>query len=163
MSPETRILADLDAAAARLSQRMLKRRADLLSRWPEMTADLIGKLDDNESTWIEALLKTFEQLFDLAARQFSRAILLELGENIESFSALDAYNRLETLGASSDAGVWKELGQLRNRIAHSYPLDLEKQAKACNDTTRSSESLVAEVGLMRRFVRERDLLQGDLT
>ncbi len=161
MKLEAVLLRELDETAGKLAQRLDLLRGILVAELPKADAKKLVNLDFDASTRVVAFYKSIEQLFDLCARQLMRAVLLALGEKIDGFAAFDAYNRLETLGAVKNAQIWVDLGNLRNRLAHSHPLNAEKQATAYNSTLAASIDLTAVVADLRHFLIARALLGGN--
>ncbi len=163
MTDEESLLELSDKAAGKLAERLVRLRSQVSERLSKADAVSIESLSFEERTRVEALFKCYEQLFDLSSRQLMRAVLIALQEKIQGIAAIDAYNRLESLGAIEDANLWKDMGTLRNRLTHAYPLEPEKQALAFNEALGRSFDLLNAVAHLRRFVRQRGILKGVLT
>ena len=60
------------------------------------------------------------------------AILEYLQEQYEERPMLDKLNRLEKLGYIQSAETWQNIRNIRNKFAHDYPDDWEKNAALIN-------------------------------
>ena len=78
----------------------------------------------------------------MGARLFP-SVLLYLQEPYEDRPMLDKLHRLEKLGYLEESEQWQSLRMLRNRFAHEYPDDPDKNAAQLMLAIESVPSLVA--------------------
>ncbi len=71
------------------------------------------------------------------------SVLLYLQEPYEDRPMLDKLHRLEKLGYLEESEQWQSLRMLRNRFAHEYPDDPDKNAALLMLAIESVPSLVA--------------------
>ena len=105
-----------DQLAAHL-ERLSARMAGLLPARPEALA----AWDDESWERLHALLRMFEQLYDLTSRKLFRGFLFLSGEAVAGLSARNQFRRVEALGAIESADRWIEIGATRNMLVHDYP------------------------------------------
>lgn len=71
------------------------------------------------------------------------AILLYLTEPFDDRPMLDKLNRLEKLGFIDNVEKWQTVRTIRNKFAHDYPDDLDKNAAQLNLAFASAMDLYA--------------------
>lgn len=150
MTAEQAALSQALEMADRIAARLAASQA-ALGDWFPVTAAALDAADPARETEADAFLKRFEQLQDAATKRVFRLVLVLLGEPIAGFSARDATDRMAALGAIEDADRWFEGVQLRNRLAHDYPVDGDKRAERMNAVWRASEDLAAQWLVLRAF------------
>jgi uncharacterized protein with HEPN domain len=64
-------------------------------------------------------------------------------------------NRMETLGVVADAAQWRRLNDLRNRLAHEYPLDRARETLLVNDAFAAIAPLLETLARVEAYVRAR--------
>jgi hypothetical protein len=87
-------------------------------------------LDYNNTRVVNSFLFNFSKLQDkIGAKLFKRA-LYELKE-IDSYSIamIDVLNMLEKLEIVEDINHWDNLREIRNILAHEYPLDIDERVE----------------------------------
>ena len=104
-----------------------------------------------------ALLKRYEQLQDMLGRLFRAYLTWEL-EDVQAMTRRDQANQLEKFGVFDDADQWVGAAELRNRLAHEYPITEAEQVERVNDTWRSSAQLVAAYAVLRARIVNRGLV-----
>ncbi|SFV64215.1 hypothetical protein MNB_SV-13-2093 [hydrothermal vent metagenome] len=84
--------------------------------------------DYNNTRIVNSFLFNFSKLQDKIGAKLFKKVLYELKE-IDSFSVpmIDVLNRLEKLEIIKEAGAWDSLREIRNALAHEYPLDIEER------------------------------------
>jgi hypothetical protein len=92
----------------------------------------IFNLSEDEAEHIDQFIFRFLKLQDAIGQKLFKVVLIELGEDVSSKSAIDMFNRLEQLEIISDYESWKELRDLRNDIAHEYEEDENEAAEKLN-------------------------------
>ncbi len=79
---------------------------------------------------VNSFLFNYMKLQDKIGAKLFRAVLWELREvDDESMPMRDILNRLEKLQLIEDAKAWDRLREIRNAIAHEYPLDIEERVE----------------------------------
>ena len=120
-------------------ERLAARMADLL---PAEPAALSGWGDD---PWerLHALLRMFEQLYDLTSRTLFRGFLFLSGETIAGLSAQNQFRRMEALNGIESADRWIEIGATRNMLVHDYPTNVVARAQRANRAWADLPPLIA--------------------
>jgi hypothetical protein len=131
-------LAASERCAGRL-ERSLRRLHALLPIDPAHLATLeAGQQDD-----IDAFLKRFEQLVLTLQDQVFVGLALREGEDPRELSRRDMTELMERLRAIPSAGEFRELVTIRNRLAHLYPEEPERQAANLNAAYQATPRLLA--------------------
>jgi uncharacterized protein YutE (UPF0331/DUF86 family) len=107
-----------------------------------------------------ALLKAFEQLQDLISKLIRLTLILE-NEDLTGLSARAIADRAETLNLISNADRWSALTKLRNRLVHEYPLTEEQQFHRFHEVWNEQFGLLAMIGVIYDFLREREYIGDD--
>ena len=97
-----------------------------------LSATMVVDWQDARRETHHAMLRMFEQLYDLTSRRLLRGFLLLLSEDPAGYSLRNMFRRAETLGALTSADRWMELGVIRNRLVHDYPVSAQIQADDAN-------------------------------
>lgn len=107
------------------------------------TGDAIVRWQDEERERLHALLRMFDQLYDLTSRKLFRGLLFLSGETIAGLSAQNQFRRVEALGGIASADRWIEPAATRNVLAHDYPTRPVEQAARANLAWREFIDLIA--------------------
>ena len=148
------LLAQNVAAAAAVARRLVETREDLGARFP-MDADAIDRLGRVERREVDGLLKQVENLQDTLGGRVFRGILLAGDEDVAGLTPRDVANRMSALGVIVDAAAWRRLNDLRNRLAHEYPLDRARQTLLVNDAFAAIAPLLETLARTEAYVRTR--------
>lgn len=105
--------------------------AALEALWP-FTADKYAALTDEQVQDMDQFILRFTKLQDTLGDRFLPAILQFLQEPYDTRPMLDKLNRLEKLGFIKSVEKWQQIRSIRNRFAHDYPDDPEKNAAHIN-------------------------------
>jgi len=86
--------------------------------------------DYNNTRIVNSFLFNFTKLQDKIGAKLFKKVLYELKE-IDSFSIpmIDVLNRLEKIEIIEEATAWDSLREIRNILAHEYPLDIEERVE----------------------------------
>ena len=128
---------DLAAHLDRLSARM--------SGWFPLDGPGLARWDDDRRERLHALLRMFDQLYDLTTRKLVRGALALSGETLAGMSAQNQFRRLEAIGGLAAANGWMELGIVSNMLAHDYPTNPAAQAQRANRVWSDLPALIANV------------------
>jgi len=82
-----------------------------------------------------------QRLQDAMGGRLFPAILEYLQEPYETQPMLDKLNRLEKLGYLQQADAWQDMRSIRNKFAHDYPDDSDKNAALINLATESAQTM----------------------
>jgi hypothetical protein len=127
-----------DQLAAHL-ERLARRMATLLPA----DATALSGWDDDPWDRLHALLRMFEQLYDLTGRKLFRGLLFLSGETIAGLSAQNQFRRVEALGGIDSADRWIEIGATRNILVHDYPTNVVARAQRANRAWSDLPVLIA--------------------
>lgn len=148
------LLAQNVRAAEAVAARLRDTRDDLGSRFP-LDGDGIDRLGRVERREVDGMLKQVENLQDILGGRVFRGVLIAGGVDASALTPRDVANRMEALGVVADASVWRRLNDLRNRLAHEYPLDRDRQVRLINEAFEAISPLMDALERVRAHVRER--------
>jgi hypothetical protein len=131
-------LAAGERCALRL-ERSLRRLRPVLPIEPARLA----KLDERQQDDLDAFLKRFEQLVLTLQDQVFIGLALREGEEVRELSRRDLTELMERLQAIPSASDFRELVMIRNRLAHLYPEEPERQAANLNAAYLAAPRLLA--------------------
>ena len=97
-----------------------------------MTGERFEHLTDAQIQSVDQFILRFTKLQDAIGSRLFPAILQYLQEQYEERPMLDKLNRLEKLGYIQSAEAWQNIRDTRNKFAHDYPDDWEKNAALIN-------------------------------
>ena len=97
-----------------------------------MTGERLEYLTDAQVQALDQFVLRFTKLQDAMGSRLFPAILQYLQEQYEERTMLDKLNRLEKLGYIQSAEAWQNIRNARNKFAHDYPDDWEKNAALIN-------------------------------
>lgn len=106
-----------------------------------MTGDQFESLNDEQVQIIDQFILRFTKLQDAMGSRLLPAILQYLQEPYEERPMLDKLNRLEKLGYLQSAEAWQYIRNTRNKFAHDYPDDCEKNAALINLACEAAEAM----------------------
>lgn len=149
-------LRDSIASCRIISPRLEQLAADERLAMP-LNADTLIALSDDDTARLHGFLRLFEQLHQITERRLFRAILVLSGEDAD-LSTRNMVDRLEKFGAVSDSKVWRQIGVVRNRLAHDYPSDFAAFAAAVNEAFGAHTSLLAATREATDFIERERLL-----
>ncbi|CAK0769545.1 conserved hypothetical protein [Gammaproteobacteria bacterium] len=116
--------------------------SSLRTVWP-LTGIKYATLTDIEVQGMDQFILRFTKLQDTIGSHLLPAILQYLEEPYERRPMLDKLNRLEKLGFIYSIDKWQDLRSIRNKFAHDYPDDTEKNAAQLNLAFASAPELYA--------------------
>jgi len=141
-------------AAEGCARRLARSRATLAPRFPLSPATL-GALPPDVEDDLDAFLKRYEQLVTAIQDQLFRAVAIVGGEDIRSLSRREVAELMHRLDALPSAAGFRELVAVRNRIAHIYPDDPERQTRNLNAAFETVPDLLAAHEALRRYLENR--------
>ena len=112
-----------------------------LSSTLPLTTESYAQLSSEQIRCIDQFIFRFSKLQDAMGAKIFRYILEYLDEDVTSLPMRDILNRLEKYKFLPDANEWIYIRELRNEIAHDYPL-ME------NDVVHILNELFSKVDIM---------------
>ena len=106
-----------------------------------MTGEIYADLNDDQVRILDQFILRFTKLQDAMGNHLFPAILTYLQEPYEDRPMLDKLNRLEKLGYLEKAQTWQDIRNIRNKFAHDYPDDGEKNAALINVASEVARQL----------------------
>lgn len=140
-APEPALLRRGLAATERCTARLegsLRRLRDLLPIDPTR----LPALEPRQQDYIDALLKRFEQLVLMRQDQVFVGLAIREGEDARELSRRDMTELMERLGAIPSAVHFRRFAMIRNRLAHLYPKEPERQAANLNAAYEATPRLL---------------------
>lgn len=155
MNPEEAALA-LQAirAAEGCARRLARSREKLRPRFP-LSAAAVGALSPDVEDDLDAFLKRYEQLVNTIQDELFRVVAIAGGEDIRSLARREVAELMARLGALPSATGFRLLVTIRDRIAHVYPDDPERQATNLNAAFEAVPDLLAAAEGVRRYLETR--------
>ena len=138
-------------SCARRLDRSHKKLAQRFPLTPATVTALAPEVEDD----IDAFLKRFEQLVNVIQNEVCKAIAVIGGEDIRGLSRREVVELMERLGALPSAGTFRTLVAIRNRIAHVYPEDPERQARNLNEAYAAVADLASAHASASRYLERR--------
>lgn len=136
-----------------------------ITRIDEALEGLKGSLPLSEETYLnldsgvvmrlDQFIFRFSKLQDAIGAKIFRYVLAWLYEEVESMSMRDVLDRLERLGVIDSVENWVYIRELRNTVAHDYPLDTREVVDSLNE-------LIGSVGRLKEVygrLKERYFVQ----
>ena len=141
-------------AASGCARRLERSQKTLASRFP-LTAATMTTLPADAEDDVDAFLKRFEQLVNTLQDEVFKAIAVIGEEDIRPLSRREVSELMERLGALPSAATFRALAAIRNRIAHVYPDDPERQAGNLNEAYAAIADLLAAHAAANRYLERR--------
>lgn len=107
-----------------------------------MSTDCYAHLKEEQIRCLDQFIFRFSKLQDAMGAKIFRYILEYLDEDVSALPMRDVLNRLERYSIVPDAGEWLYIRELRNEIAHDYPL-------AEDDVVGAVNELIAKVDIVQ--------------
>lgn len=108
--------------------------------WP-LTGETYTNLSDEQVQDVDQFILRFTKLQDAMGDRLFPAILRYLKEQYEDRPMLDKLNQLEKLGFINSVHQWQAHLNIRNKFAHDYPEDSNKNAAQLNLAFESVKDL----------------------
>jgi len=150
-------LADTLQAADHLSGQLARLTGADRIGFP-LDAETIAAWDDDQRLALYGFLFVFEQLQELVAKRALRGLLALEAEDVAAMSARDVADRAEKLGIIDSAVTWRHLVDVRNMLAHDYPMDLAAQTARANAVHGAVPALLAMTRSVLAFAQKRGVV-----
>jgi hypothetical protein len=119
-----------------------------------LTAEQFLSLTDAQIQTLDQFILRFTKLQDAMGSHLYPSILDYLQEPLEERPMLDKLNRLEKLGYLHNAEMWGSVRSIRNKFAHDYPDDPEKNAALINIAIEAAHSMVGMLAAIEKKLRQ---------
>ena len=155
MSPEEAALARQALRSAEgCARRLARSQGRLAEQFPLSAARLTALPPDVEDD-LDAFLKRYEQLVNTIQDELFKVVAIVGGEDVRGLARREVAELMDRLGALPSAASFRLLVAIRNRIAHSYPDDPERQAGNLNAAYEAVPDLLAAHEGVRRYLERR--------
>lgn len=133
----------------------IKEALDELSAILPIQCDKYQTLTSDEVRCLDQFIFRFSKLQDAMGAKLFRYILEHLNEDISSLPMRDILNRLERYNIIPSVSEWIYVHELRNEIAHDYPIDDQEVVQAINELINKTDILLEIYKeLKKRFYSE---------
>ncbi|MFW5754755.1 MAG: hypothetical protein ACOCV9_08120 [Marinilabiliaceae bacterium] len=119
-------------------------------RFIEMTSE--------KRAFIDQYIFRFAKLQDLIGQKLFRETLETLGEDTSQMAFIDVFRRLEKLNVISDLEEWQVLREIRNDLAHEYPLLLQETIDSVNAVLSKKETLIDFFERINDYLQKKGML-----
>jgi hypothetical protein len=113
-----------------------------------LTGEKFEQLDDEQTQDIDQLILRFTKLQDTMGTRLFPALLEYLEEPYRDRPMLDKLNHLEKLRFIDSVQQWQSIRDIRNRFAHEYPDDPDKNAAHIN---LACEAAIELFGMLKKI------------
>ena len=124
-----------------------------ISAFSPLTGESIDLLTDEQVQDIDQFILRYTKLQDTMGSRLFTSILNYLYEPVDNRPMLDVLHRLEKLGLIDSIVMWQEVRLVRNRFAHDYANDPEKNAAQLNIAFASTLDLFNMLNTIRTWFR----------
>ena len=111
-----------------------------------MSVDSYTNLDENQIRCMDQFIFRFSKLQDAMGAKIFRYVLEYLDEDVSALPMRDILNLLERYHFIDSADEWGYIRELRNEIAHDYPL-ME------NDIVSVLNELISKVSILKSIYK----------
>jgi hypothetical protein len=155
VNPEEAALARQALRSAEgCARRLARSQGKLAAQFPLSPARVTTLPPDVEDD-LDAFLKRYEQLVNAIQDELFKAVAIVGGEDVRALARREVAELMDRLGALPSAASFRLLVTIRNRIAHSYPDDPERQAGNLNAAYEAVPDLLAAHEGVRRYLERR--------
>jgi len=123
-----------------------------------LTATRMVELSEAQIESLDAFAKRYEQLQDTLQNKLFRGIALLEQENISDYSRRDITHLMEKLGVIPSTDEFANYALIRNRLAHEYPDEPERQSQRLNTAFDSASGLRHLVTRINDYLNQKALL-----
>ncbi len=97
--------------------------------------------DNNLFAFIDQFIFRFSKLQDVMGSKLFKEILMVADEDVENLTFRDVLNKLEKIGVLNERQDWLRLRELRNSVAHEYPVTDSDSIDALNELFESKKDI----------------------
>jgi uncharacterized protein YutE (UPF0331/DUF86 family) len=155
VSPEEAALARQALRSAEACARRLRRSQGTLAAQFPLSPARVAALPPEVEDDVDAFLKRYEQLVNAIQDELFKVVAIVGGEDVRGLARREVAELMDRLGAVPSAAGFRVLVAIRNRIAHSYPDDPERQAENLNAAYGAVPDLLAAHDRVNRYLEQR--------
>jgi hypothetical protein len=155
VNPEEAALARQALRSAEGCARRLARSQGKLAAQFPLSPPRVTSLPHDVEDDLDAFLKRYEQLVNAIQDELFKVVAIVGGEDVRDLARREVAELMDRLGALPSAATFRLLVTIRNRIAHSYPDDPERQAGNLNAAYEAVPDLLAAHEGVRRYLEQR--------
>ncbi len=148
------LLREYLSSGRKIAVRLEKSNARVAVLFP-LDARAVSRLTDEDEERLDAFLHRFSSLAASVQDHVGRALLVAEEEDLSEASRKDQRLLLEKLGALDAGLAFGVIAQLRNRLVHSYPDDLARQAEILNQVHSKTADLIDAFQGMAAYARDK--------
>ena len=142
------------AVCDRQIQRIEEALSDLGMTIP-MSVEEHADLTREQIRCLDQFILRFSKLQDTMGAKLFRHVLTYLEEDVSDLPMLDILRLMERYGWIDQADQWTTIRELRNEIAHDYPLLENDAVAAINELIRQFDTLKVIYNRLRKAVEGR--------
>jgi len=124
-----------------------------INSFSPLTGEGMDLLTDEQVQDIDQFILRYTKLQDTMGSRLFTAILNYLYEPVDNRAMLDVLHRLEKLGLIESTEMWQKVRIVRNRFAHDYANDPEKNAAQLNMAFASTIDLYNMLNAIKTWFR----------
>jgi uncharacterized protein YutE (UPF0331/DUF86 family) len=141
-------------AAEGCARRLARSQQKLATGFP-LSPATVRALPPEVEDDLDAFLKRYEQLVNAMQDELFKVVAIVGGEDIRGLAQREVAELMGRLGVLRSAESFRVLVGIRNRIAHIYPDDPERQAANLNAAYESVPDLLATYEAVRGYLEHR--------
>ena len=142
------------AVCDRQIQRIEEALSDLGMTMP-MSVEEHANLTREQIRRLDQFIFRFSKLQDTMGAKLFRQVLAYLEEDVTTLPMIDILRLMERYGFIDQADEWATIRELRNEIAHDYPLLENDAVAAINELIRQFDTLKVIYDRLRKAVEGR--------
>lgn len=116
-----------------------------------LTATTLPDPEDDQAAFLDAFAHRFQNTQDILSGRVFRGILAMAAYDLRGKTPLDIAGEIAALQIVESAEEWREFNDLRNDLAHEYPLQPARQADRFNRALIATPRLLEIVAATRRY------------
>ena len=151
------MVAEAVAAGSTIRSRLLRSTAILTDLFP-LTGDVIGRFDHRMLVETDSFVLQFSNMVAVVQDRLMRALLTAEQEDVAGRSRLDRLHTAQKLGALPEDIAFAAMLDARNRIAHTYPNEPDKQAIILNKVWMAAPEAIRAFDEMAGYAARRGFL-----
>jgi uncharacterized protein with HEPN domain len=123
-----------------------------------LNSERFTTMSTDKRAFIDQYVFRFSKLQDLTGQKLFRETLEALGEDTSQMTFIDVFHRLEKYNIVSGIDEWQVLREIRNDVAHEYPLTLQETIDSVNAILNKKDELIAFFERIEEFLQFKKLL-----
>ncbi|BCD61378.1 hypothetical protein NitYY0826_C0218 [Nitratiruptor sp. YY08-26] len=107
---------------------------------------------------LDTFIFRFIKLQDYLGQKLLRRFLEVIGEYYENMSFIDILDRLEKLQIITSSQKWMEIRQIRNKLTHEYPNEIEEIKEGVQEALNMISEMEKSLENIENYLKKRNLL-----